>query len=818
MQGKLLWTFKPQELSNTVWAFATIGLQHEPLFRQVVAVAISKRQELSPQNSANILWAYAKLQVCRRSGLFPALLSASLGNMPQHKPQEISAIVWAAAREDYAACRRAEISRRFFDATAQMFTERLHEFPPQALANMFEAYAVIDANTPNFSEAMAKESVSRLHQFEPMALSNLLRGVALMAKRGKKESSAWHDRQCEALGVISAHIASRASELQEGDLAHIAHSLQILGNSAVEKVHHTAALAQAVEAEQSRRAVSPWGSGRRHGHGHGHGHWHGGQGCRAGQAACFATGPSPDLFSSGSTPQNELVTSRRLEEDMPTDAKDGPEDTDIGREHETDADKGPGGRCRGARRGEADANMAYEAWHGVAEDPGDWCTSWSGRDAATGGPYFSVASPWGACEAPPGPAPAAAGLPLPEQWRFPWPSPAGDQWGGVEPPGLLAFADPPAAWPQQLSHALPETPSCPLSTEAPPCLPSWGHQVGAAAPWNAGLPQAPKTWSSGAGAFEFEEEVALAGGSWTPRCIDVCCLIHVLEPAAGGLGEGAQDVWKPVDLREHLSTAIIGTGSTIIRLRYGVLDERVVIKRMSAGTASWPMGVATDPHMLAPCARITANPDGAVWEDLEEVGDCYMAYSHCQYGSLGEWILAHRAVGRFLTREQSSRVVCGIIRAAALLLSSGMGISSICADEVFIDFEGDPHVRLRHDRDLSASAGASRVITQGGDAAKWLSPEEAQGSAAAIWPSAAFRVGLVLYCLGAGTADPYPQKCGKLVFLDLKREASCGRPVRPDLGLYRGPASLRSLAEACLSPQPSMRPSMCQLLQALEAT
>jgi len=64
----LLWTFKPQELSNTVWSFATVGLHHVPLCTAMVDVVISKRWELSPQNAANILWAYSKLQVGEQSG------------------------------------------------------------------------------------------------------------------------------------------------------------------------------------------------------------------------------------------------------------------------------------------------------------------------------------------------------------------------------------------------------------------------------------------------------------------------------------------------------------------------------------------------------------------------------------------------------------------------------------------------------------------------------------------------------------------------------------------------------------------------------
>merc|ERR1719409_1751983 len=100
VENNMLWTFKPQELSNTLWACATIGHSHPRLFKSAVAVAISKRYQMSPQNIANILWAYAKLQACPRSSLFPALLGVAVGIMPKHKPQEISAIVWAAAKEN----------------------------------------------------------------------------------------------------------------------------------------------------------------------------------------------------------------------------------------------------------------------------------------------------------------------------------------------------------------------------------------------------------------------------------------------------------------------------------------------------------------------------------------------------------------------------------------------------------------------------------------------------------------------------------------------------------------------------------------------
>jgi len=310
---------------------------------------------------------------------------------------------------------------------------------------------------------------------------------------------------------------------------------------------------------------------------------------------------------------------------------------------------------------------------------------------------------------------------------------------------------------------------------------------------------------------------------WEPRCIDVSCLVQVVEStsfanctASAPGGQSTQEVWQPVDLQEHLNVAVIGTGKSAVRLRYGVLDERVVVKRMVAGPAAWPAAVATEPLMLAPCGRITTSGQGTSGQNgAEEAGDCYLAYSHCQHGTLAEWILAQRAAGRQPTAEQSSRILVGVVHAAALFLASGMDVSAICADEIFIDSTEAPRVRLRHD--VAPLAGSVWVPARGGDSAKWLAPEEVAAGAAAGWPAAAFRAGLILYCLGASMPDPYPHTRGELVLLDLKREVTgTGRAVRPDPSQYHGAKPLKELMEACLSPQVSRRPCQQKMMKALE--
>eukprot|EP00956_Cyclotella_meneghiniana_P039435 scaffold171830_cov20-Cyclotella_meneghiniana.AAC.1 len=58
-------SFKPQNLSNTVWAFATANIQHPNLFKKVgdEIVAMNDLKSFNPQNLANTVWAYASANV-----------------------------------------------------------------------------------------------------------------------------------------------------------------------------------------------------------------------------------------------------------------------------------------------------------------------------------------------------------------------------------------------------------------------------------------------------------------------------------------------------------------------------------------------------------------------------------------------------------------------------------------------------------------------------------------------------------------------------------------------------------------------------------
>ena len=51
--------FKAQEISNTAWAFATVGHQDEELFKAVAKRTARRLDQFIAQNLANTAWAFA---------------------------------------------------------------------------------------------------------------------------------------------------------------------------------------------------------------------------------------------------------------------------------------------------------------------------------------------------------------------------------------------------------------------------------------------------------------------------------------------------------------------------------------------------------------------------------------------------------------------------------------------------------------------------------------------------------------------------------------------------------------------------------------
>jgi len=168
-----IWGFKAQELSSTLWAFATARFKCPALFELAEAAAIQRKSEMSPQNIANILWAFAKLHARPHPSFAAAMLSETVSQLEQHKAQEISALIWAAAR----LCPRHV---RFFIQVATHCgeRERLREFAPHALANLAKDFVTVGhLSIANFIGQILDESARQMQHLRPFDLSSLVRTI-----------------------------------------------------------------------------------------------------------------------------------------------------------------------------------------------------------------------------------------------------------------------------------------------------------------------------------------------------------------------------------------------------------------------------------------------------------------------------------------------------------------------------------------------------------------------------------------------------------------------------------------------------------------
>ena len=53
--------FKAQEIANTAWAFATVGLSDENLFAALAMAGAQRVWDFKPQDLTNTAWAFARV-------------------------------------------------------------------------------------------------------------------------------------------------------------------------------------------------------------------------------------------------------------------------------------------------------------------------------------------------------------------------------------------------------------------------------------------------------------------------------------------------------------------------------------------------------------------------------------------------------------------------------------------------------------------------------------------------------------------------------------------------------------------------------------
>ena len=144
--------FNTQELANTAWAFATLGIKDDTLFRDISAESLKKIQNFNTQGLANTAWALMLYSLFTATHTYHSLLISLIRTLTS-KADALSV-------ENSIEIHQVLLYLRYFSS------ENLDFFPSSDLQAKINAHLKEQSKTPPRS--------SELHKFVQTALETLL--------------------------------------------------------------------------------------------------------------------------------------------------------------------------------------------------------------------------------------------------------------------------------------------------------------------------------------------------------------------------------------------------------------------------------------------------------------------------------------------------------------------------------------------------------------------------------------------------------------------------------------------------------------------
>lgn len=160
--------FTPQGISNTCWSLANLSYYHEEVIETLISTIQSRRTEFNAQEMSNILWAFAKLQV-KIASLLESMSSYLIQNIPVFTEQHIANILWALAK--FSDDDSGTVSDVIDSIVAQFYPilgNRAQQFNNQELSMIIWALSVLGM------ECKAKSVIKRTDEEGKTAANALL--------------------------------------------------------------------------------------------------------------------------------------------------------------------------------------------------------------------------------------------------------------------------------------------------------------------------------------------------------------------------------------------------------------------------------------------------------------------------------------------------------------------------------------------------------------------------------------------------------------------------------------------------------------------
>ena len=213
-----------QCISNSLWACATSGLYHKPLFEHAAHYIVHHMQQCNSTDAATILWAFGRFRFQHEAAI--ELLARSIASSPSSlKPPELSNTFWALSQLKHN-------EPAILDALCGLLHSSPVEGGPSLLASLENRHivtilrALAHANYPN--RAVAMELLTELQKRVPKVSARdaveALWAVATLMNAGESTSE-WPLPASQLIPPLLETLKTKVQDIEPVQLGLLLHSL-----------------------------------------------------------------------------------------------------------------------------------------------------------------------------------------------------------------------------------------------------------------------------------------------------------------------------------------------------------------------------------------------------------------------------------------------------------------------------------------------------------------------------------------------------------------------------------------------------------------
>jgi len=192
---EVLGTFNPQDIANTLWSFATLGLKpSEELMARIMTRAVAVQRDFNPQGIANTLWAFATLGLQPSKELMAVMMRQAVAVQGDFEAQNVANLFWAFATLGLHPSEELRTGMMKQAVAVQ------GDFKEQNIANTLWGFATLGLQpSEELMAGMMKQTVAVQGDFKAQGIAITLWAFATLVRQPSEELMAGMMKQAVAV-------------------------------------------------------------------------------------------------------------------------------------------------------------------------------------------------------------------------------------------------------------------------------------------------------------------------------------------------------------------------------------------------------------------------------------------------------------------------------------------------------------------------------------------------------------------------------------------------------------------------------------------